>query len=81
MASTSLRPSVSSRARSARRQEPETLNELHTALVHERQQLRFDGAQAEELERNRLAIVHCQWELSRALIERHLSPATVSSAA
>jgi hypothetical protein len=81
MASISLRPQVSARARSARRQEPETLHELHTALVNERQQLRAEGAQAEELERNRLAIVHCQWELSRALIERHLPPATVSSAA
>lgn len=81
MASISLRPQVSPRARSPRRQEPETLHELHTALVNERQQLRADGAQAEELERNRLAIVHCQWELSRALIERHLPPATVSSAA
>ena len=34
-----------------------------------------------ELERNRLAIVDCQWELSRALIERYLPPAAAASAA
>jgi hypothetical protein len=50
----------------------ETLKELHTKLVDERQRLRSAGAPADELERNRLAIVHCQWELSRALIARYL---------
>jgi hypothetical protein len=50
-------------------------------LVHERQQLRRDGAAAQELERNRLAIVQCQWELSRALIETYLPPAAAPSAA
>jgi hypothetical protein len=52
---------------------------MHTSLVYERQQLRSDGAAAETLERNRLAIVHCQWELSRALIERHLPPAAATA--
>ncbi len=61
----------------------EALAELHAALVRERQQLRSSGAATEELEQNRLAIVHCQWELSRALIARHLpsptaAPATVA---
>jgi hypothetical protein len=49
--------------------------------VDERQQLRREGAPAEELERNRLAIVQCQWELSQALIERYLPPAAAPSAA
>ncbi len=68
--------------RSTRRQENvETLGELHAALVSERQQLRTHGAENEELERNRLAIVQCQWELSRALIARYLAPAAASNAA
>jgi hypothetical protein len=59
--------------RHARRtRDVETLGELHAALVRERQQLRSVGAETTELERNRLAIVHCQWELSRALIARYL---------
>jgi hypothetical protein len=68
MASISLRPAVRSRPRP----DIETLAQLHATLVNERQQLRSEGARAEALEENRLAIVHCQWELSRALIERHL---------
>jgi hypothetical protein len=40
-------------------------------LVHERQSLREDGANRDELERNRLHIVRAQWELSHALIEAH----------
>jgi hypothetical protein len=66
--------------RHARRtRDVETLGELHAALVRERQQLRSLGAESGELERNRLAIVHCQWELSRALIERYL-PAPAAAA-
>lgn len=38
----------------------------------ERQELRDRLAGADVLEQNRLAIVHAQWELSHALIERHL---------
>ena len=76
-----LRRLVSSRVLPGRQLDPETLTQLHTTLVDERQQLRRDGAAAEDLERNRLAIVQCQWELSRALIERYLPPAAAPSAA
>jgi hypothetical protein len=41
-------------------------------LTRERQDLRLVRAQARELERNRLAIVEAQWDLSRALIRRYL---------
>jgi hypothetical protein len=81
MASTVLRRLFSPRPDSARQLDPETLRQLHASLVNERQQLRSDGAPADELERNRLAIVHCQWELSRALIDRHLAPAASPAAA
>ena len=60
---------------------PENLKQLHTTLVDERQELRRDGAPADQLERNRLAIVQCQWELSRALIELYLPPAAAPTAA
>ena len=76
-----LRQLVSTRPDRTRRHDPETLVQLHAALVLERQQLRLGGAATRELERNRLAIVHCQWELSRALIERYLPPAAAASAA
>jgi hypothetical protein len=76
-----LRQLVSTRPDRTRRRDPDTLVQLHAALVVERQQLRLGGAADKELERNRLAIVQCQWELSRALIERYLSPAAAASAA
>lgn len=75
MASTTLR------SRSRTPANVETLADRHTALVRERQQLRASGADEAALELNRLAIVDCQWQLSRALIERYLPPATVTSAA
>jgi hypothetical protein len=81
MAVPTLRRLVSERPRAARRPDPEMLGHLHTTLVSERQQLRREGAAAEELESNRLAIVRCQWELSRALIERYLPAAAAPSAA
>ena len=40
--------------------------------TRERQDLRLDRAELEQLERNRLAIVEAQWDLSRALIRRYL---------
>jgi hypothetical protein len=81
MAAPALRRLVSSRAYSTRQLDAEALAHLHTTLVDERQELRRQGAPAEELERNRLAIVQCQWELSQALIERYLPPAAAPSAA
>ena len=81
MAAPTLRRLVSSRVLPGRQLDLETISQLHTTLVDERQQLRRNGAPAEELERNRLAIVRCQWELSRALIERYLPPAAAPSAA
>jgi hypothetical protein len=80
MAATSLRW-LGSGGRSGRQLDLESLNALHTELVDERQRLRSAGAPAEELERNRLAIVECQWELSRALIERYLPPVAAPSPA
>jgi hypothetical protein len=56
----------------------ESLADRHAALVRERQELRSTGAQLDQLERNRLAIVECQWQLSQALIARHLVPATAA---
>jgi hypothetical protein len=81
MAVPALRRLVSQRPRADRQLDPETLRQHHTSLVTERQQLRRDGAPADELERNRLAIVECQWELSRALIERYHAPVVAPSAA
>jgi hypothetical protein len=76
-----LRRFTSSRSVHAGRRDPEQLAQLHATLVVERQRLRHGGAPAAELERNRLEIVHCQWELSQALIERHAPPAATASAA
>jgi hypothetical protein len=74
MARSTLRPA-------RRTRDVEALSELHAALVRERQQLRMLGAETSDLERNRLAIVHCQWELSWALIERYLPRAAAPTAA
>jgi hypothetical protein len=76
-----LRQLISARPVRAERRDPETLVQLHAALVAERQQLRLGGATLDDLEQNRLAIVDCQWELSRALIERYLPPVAAASAA
>jgi hypothetical protein len=51
----------------------EALLEQLDVLSRERQELRDGNAAVDELERNRLEIVGAQWELSRALIRRHLS--------
>ena len=81
MASTTLRWLVSPRLRRTGQTDLDGLNELHTKLVNERQLLRSEGAPAEELERNRLAIVNCQWKLSRALIERYLDAGAAAPSA
>jgi hypothetical protein len=49
------------------------LGRIHT-LARERQELRVRQAGPGRLERNRIALVRSQWELSYALIEQHLQP-------
>ena len=49
-------------------------------LARERQELRTGRAAKGALERNRLALVRSQWELSHALIARHLRPAAAHEA-
>ena len=53
----------------------EALLVLLETLTRERQDLRQDLAEARALERNRLAIVEAQWDLSHALIRRYLPAA------
>jgi hypothetical protein len=50
-------------------------------LARERQELRGRQAAARTLERNRLALVRSQWELSYALIQRHASHLSARDAA
>jgi hypothetical protein len=50
-------------------------------LARERQELRSGRATPGKLERNRLALVRSQWELSYALIERHVPCASARDAA
>jgi len=59
----------------------EALTELLGALALERQSLRETDANSVALERNRVAIARAQWELSYALIERHLANPAAQSAA
>jgi hypothetical protein len=58
----------------------EALTELLGSLTLERQALRASEASSVALERNRVAIARAQWDLSHALIERHLPPAAQSAA-
>jgi hypothetical protein len=44
-------------------------------LTAQRQELRDRNAGARALERNRIRLARAQWELSHALIERHLPAA------
>jgi hypothetical protein len=76
---TSLRPLRFRRRRVA--QNVETLTELLGSLTLERQALRASDAGSVALERNRVAIARAQWELSHALIERHLPDAAAQNAA
>ena len=50
----------------------EGLQERIARLVLERERLRASGARDSSLERNRLQIVRSHWQLSFALIDRHL---------
>lgn len=65
----------------ARRPTVEALLVRVDGLARERQELRVGRAAAWTLERNRLALVHTQWQLSYALIARHAAPASARNAA
>jgi hypothetical protein len=78
VAMTSLRPLRFRRRRMA--QTVEALTELLGSLTLERQSLRASDASSIALERNRVAIARAQWDLSHALIERHLPPAAQNAA-
>jgi hypothetical protein len=83
MSASLLRPLVTARfRRSPARPSVEMLTDRHEDLVRRRQELRTAGADAGLLEKNRLEIARCQFELSHALIERHLAhPAAHTAAA
>jgi len=71
-------------SRFQRRRSNATVEELVyqiAQLVAERQELRRAGSPAAAMERNRLQIARAQWELSYALIARHLQQATARTAA
>jgi hypothetical protein len=53
----------------------EELQALIDRLTAERQRLRAERASHDLLEQNRLEIARAQWELSHALIDRHLHAA------
>jgi hypothetical protein len=73
MSASLLRPLVPARfRRSHGRLSVEMLTVRHEDLVRRRQQLRNAGADPLLLEENRVEIARCQFELSHALIERHL---------
>jgi hypothetical protein len=60
----------------------ESLTEQLDVLTRERQALRAGDGSSVALEQNRVAIARAQWDLSYALIERHLpKPAAAQSAA
>jgi hypothetical protein len=73
MNATELRPARPTRFRRGHsRPTVEDLMGQIGALTAERQRLREGGANSVRLERNRIKLVRAQWELSHALIERHL---------
>lgn len=60
----------------------ESLTDQLRVLTLERQELRASDGSSVALEQNRVAIARAQWDLSYALIERHLpKPAAAQSAA
>jgi len=59
----------------------EALTELLGSLTLERQALRASEASSVALERNRVAIARAQWDLSHALIQRHLPGPAAQNAA
>jgi hypothetical protein len=73
MSATVLRPAVPSRFRRGHtRPTVETLLDEISRLTVERQRLRDRGVNGSRLERNRVRLARKQWELSHALIERHV---------
>jgi len=72
-----LRPARFRRTRS--RSSVEVLTIQIASLVAERQDLRVSGAAEAAIERNRRQIARAQWELSHALIERHLPAAQTAA--
>jgi hypothetical protein len=75
MSASALRPVAPRRFRRERRRlGVEALQQRVATLALERQALRASGAPTTDLERNRVALAHAQWELSYALIEAHLPP-------
>jgi hypothetical protein len=77
-----LRPIVPSRFRRRPAVENvETLLDRIQFLASERQSLRARGAADLVLERNRVQIARAQWQLSYALIQRHLPPRVEQNAA
>jgi hypothetical protein len=68
-----VRPTVPSRFRRGHtRRSVEILVKEISDLTMERQRLRDAGVDGTRLERNRVRLARKQWELSHALIERHL---------
>jgi hypothetical protein len=74
--SVALRPFAPSRFKRGRgKRTVEELTSTIETLASERQELRARGASAGSLERNRVRLARAQWQLSHALIERHLPAA------
>jgi hypothetical protein len=69
------------RFRRRSRESVESLTARIETLTAERQALRSKCASAGSLERNRVKLARAQWELSHALIERHLTGTEARSAA
>ena len=74
MSSAALRAGVANPwfRRTAERESVETLRSRIEALQLEREELRERAAGRGELERNRIRLARCQWDLGHALIERYL---------
>lgn len=74
-----LRPHTPRRFRRPATLRPvEELLERLGELAAERQRLRREGVTPAALERNRIAIAQTQWELSYALIVRHVDTAAAA---
>jgi hypothetical protein len=75
MNATALRPARPTRFRRGHAHSVEDLLAQIGALTAERQKLRELGIHDARLERNRIKLARAQWELSHALIKRHLPDA------